>query len=68
MCIRDRINICTAIGTLIAAASISAMADLGGGGTAGFSQAYVAVSALMLAMLCAALALRKKTDPDLQTA
>ena len=62
------INICTAIGTLIAAASISAMADLGGGGTAGFSQAYVAVSALMLAMLCAALALRKKTDPDLQTA
>jgi MFS family permease len=55
------INICTAIGTLTAAASISAMADFQGGGSAGFSHAYVMVSALMLAMLAMALGLRKQT-------
>jgi MFS family permease len=62
------INICTAIGTLVSAASISALADFGGGGTAGFSQAYGVVAALMLGMLCITLALRKKTDAALQTA
>jgi MFS family permease len=62
------INICTAVGTLVAAASISAVADLAGGGTEGFSKAYVLVSALMLAMLLLALGLRKKSDTALQTA
>jgi MFS family permease len=62
------INICTAIGTLVAAASISAIADLAGGGTEGFSQAYGLVAALMLAMLLLALGLRKKADTALQTA
>jgi MFS family permease len=62
------INICTAIGTLVASASISAIADLAGGGTAGFCQAYVLVAALMLAMLLLALGLRKKADPALQVA
>ena len=55
------INICTAIGTLVAAASISAIADLAGGGTSGFGRAYDVVAALMLAMLFIALALRKKS-------
>lgn len=62
------INICTAIGTLVAASSISAMADLGGGGTQGFGQAYVVVAALMLGMLLLTLGLRKKTDAALQAA
>jgi MFS family permease len=62
------INICTAVGTLVAAASISAVADLAGGGTEGFSKAYVLVAGLMLAMLLLALALRKKSDTALQTA
>lgn len=62
------INICTAIGTLVAAASISAIADLAGGGTEGFSKAYVLVAALMLAMLLLALGLRKKTATVLQAA
>ncbi len=62
------INICTAIGTLTAAASISAVADLAGGGTAGFSTAYTGVGAFMLLMLLSTLALRKKTDAALQAA
>jgi MFS family permease len=62
------INICTAVGTLVSAASISAVADLAGGGTEGFSKAYVLVAALMLAMLLVALGLRKKADAALQTA
>jgi MFS family permease len=62
------INICTAIGTLTAAASISAMADLAGGGSEGFSRAYMLVAGLMLAMLLITLGLRKKTDAALQTA
>jgi MFS family permease len=62
------INICTAIGTLVAAASISAIADLAGGGTEGFSKAYVLVAALMLAMLLITLGLRKKADTALQAA
>ena len=62
------INICTAIGTLVAAASISAIADLAGGSTEGFSKAYVLVALLMLVMLVLALGLRKKSDAALQTA
>ncbi len=62
------INICTAIGTLVSAASISAIADLAGGGTEGFSKAYGLVSLLMLSMLFLTLALRKKVDTALQTA
>jgi multidrug resistance protein len=62
------INICTAIGTLTSAASISAIADLAGGGALGFSKAYSVVAVLMLAMLLVALGLRKKTDTALQTA
>jgi sugar phosphate permease len=60
------INICTAIGTLTAAASISAMADFSGGGTQGFSRAYVMVAVLMLGMLLAALGLRKKGGEELR--
>jgi MFS family permease len=62
------VNICTAIGTLVAAASISAIADLAGGGTEGFSKAYVLVAVLMLAMLLITLGLRKKADTALQAA
>ncbi len=52
------INICTAIGTLLSAAAIGAVADFGGGGSSGFSIAYFAVSVLMLLMLMVTLALR----------
>jgi MFS family permease len=62
------INICTAVGTLVSAASISAMADFGGGGADGFGKAYGVVAVLMLGMLGIALALRKKTDNALQAA
>ena len=62
------INICTSIGTLVAAASISAMADLAGGGTPGFGLAYEVVAALMLGMLLLGLGLRKKADAAMQTA
>lgn len=55
------INICTAIGTLVAAAAISAMADFNGGGTEGFSRAYIAVAVLMAGMLLIALSLDKRT-------
>ncbi len=55
------INICTAIGTLLSAAAISAIADFSGGGAAGFSVAYVAVSVFMLIMLFVTLGLRN--DP-----
>lgn len=58
------VNICTAIGTLVAAATIGAMADASGG----FGQAYALVATLMLAMVCTALGLRKKANPELQTA
>jgi MFS family permease len=45
------INICTSIGTLMAATAIGALADFSGGGAAGFSMAYLAVAALMVVML-----------------
>lgn len=53
------INICTSVGTLLSATAIGALADFGGGGAAGFSLAYMAVAALMLAMLLATLGLRR---------
>jgi len=53
------INICNAIGTLCSAAAISAIADLRGGGAAGFSTAYVVVAIVMLAMLAVTLRLRR---------
>ncbi len=62
------INICTAVGTLVAAAFIGAMADFSGGAALGFSNAYFLVAALMLAMLLAALGLHKKADAALQAA
>ncbi|RFO96800.1 MFS transporter [Rhodoferax lacus] len=62
------INICTAIGTLVAAASISAIADLSGGGTEGFGLAYELVAALMVGMLLITLGLRKKSTATLQAA
>jgi sugar phosphate permease len=52
------INICTGIGTLLAATTIGALADFSGGGAQGFSTAYVALALLMLAMMLAALTLR----------
>jgi MFS family permease len=55
------INICTAIGTLLSAAAISAIADFSGGGAAGFGVAYLAVASFMLMMLIITLGLRN--DP-----
>jgi MFS family permease len=55
------INICTAIGTLLSAAAISAIADFSGGGdAAGFLVAYKGVAVLMLLLLFAALGLRNE--------
>ncbi len=52
------INIFNAIGTLLSAAAIGAVADLLGGGPAGFTVAYFAVAALMVAMFVATLWLK----------
>ena len=57
------INIATAIGTLVAAASISALADFSGGGADGFGRAYGLVAVLMLAMLLLTLSLNKTRSP-----
>jgi MFS family permease len=53
------INIFTSIGTLMAAAAIGAVADGQGGGAPGFALAYGGVAGLMLALLVAALGLRR---------
>lgn len=45
------INIATAVGTLSSTALISAVADLGGGGLAGFLRAYLLLTLLMLGLL-----------------
>ena len=45
------VNICTSIGTLMAATAIGALADFSGGAAAGFARAYIAVAVLMLLML-----------------
>jgi MFS family permease len=52
------INICTSIGTLLAATSIGALADFSGGGAHGFGLAYRVVAALMGLMLLLSLTLR----------
>jgi len=52
------VNIFTSIGTLLSATAISALADFGGGGAAGFAMAYAVVGAAMLMMLLSTLALR----------
>jgi len=52
------INICNAIGTLLSAAAISAIADFVGRGVDGFSLAYRIVAMLMLLTLLLSLALR----------
>lgn len=64
------INICTAIGTLLSAAAIGAIADFGGGGAQGFSIAYYAVAALMFLMLLVTLALRgnREASPAVRAA
>lgn len=56
------INICTSIGTLLAAAAVGAVADFSGGGSRGFAVAYLGVALLMLLMLPAALALRRRDN------
>lgn len=53
------INICTSVGTLLAAAAIGALADFRGQGAAGFSVAYEVVAVLMACMVLLTLALRK---------
>jgi len=53
------INIFTSIGTLLATATIGALADFNGGGAAGFARAYAAVALLMLLMFISGLALRR---------
>jgi len=55
------INIFNAIGTLSAAAAISAIADFRGGGAAGFSTAYVVVAIVMLMMVAVTLRLPRDT-------
>ena len=59
------INICTAIGTLVAAASIGAMADFHGGA---FGLAYAVVALLMLGAMALSLVLRKRAASALLTA
>jgi MFS family permease len=60
------INICTSIGTLLAATSIGALADFSGGGAHGFGLAYRVVAALMGLMLLLALTLRGGTTAPSQ--
>jgi hypothetical protein len=52
------INIGTAIGSLLAAAAISGIAEFGGGGATGFALAYRVVAVLMLAALAVTFGLR----------
>jgi len=60
------VNICTAVGTLLSAAVVSAVADFSGGGAHGFGIAYLGVAALMLLMLPATAALRQGSGTQLQ--
>jgi multidrug resistance protein len=53
------INIFNAIGTLLSAAAIGAIADLMGGGISGFAAAYRAVAGVMLLTLLAVFRLRR---------
>jgi multidrug resistance protein len=59
------INIFNAIGTLLAAAAVGAIADLTGGGISGFAAAYRAVAVVMLLTLLATLRLKRHSGvPD----
>jgi len=62
------INICTSIGTLVAAATISALADFSGGGADGFARAYAVVAVLMAGMLLITLGLRPQAQGRVQSA
>ncbi|MGA2708623.1 MAG: MFS transporter [Steroidobacteraceae bacterium] len=53
------INIFNAIGTLLAAAAVGAIADFKGGGIAGFGIAYLLVAVVMVLMLLLTLGLRR---------
>ncbi|MGA2776944.1 MAG: MFS transporter [Steroidobacteraceae bacterium] len=53
------INIFNAIGTLLAAAAVSAIADFKGGGSAGFGIAYLLVTVVMVLMIALTLGLRR---------
>jgi MFS family permease len=55
------INIFTSIGTLLSATAIGTLADFAGGGAQGFSLAYAAVAAAMVAMALLTLALRPRS-------
>ncbi len=57
------VNIFTSIGTLLAAATLGALADWQGGGAHGFATAYGVVAGLMLCMLVLALGLRRGSVP-----
>jgi len=59
------VNVCTAVGTLMSAAVVGAVADFSGGGARGFGIAYLGVAALMLLMLPPTLALRQDSGAQL---
>ena len=52
------VNIGNAIGTLLSAAAISAIADFSGGGVIGFSRAYIIVASVLLLFFLLAFSLR----------
>ena len=60
------INICTSVGTLLAAAVVGAVADFSGGGARGFGIAYLGVAATMLLMLPVTLGLRHGSGTQLK--
>ena len=60
------VNVCTAVGTLMSAAVVGAVADFSGGGARGFGIAYLGVAALMLLMLPPTLALRQDSGTQLK--
>ena len=60
------INICTSVGTLLAAAVVGAVADFSGGGAHGFGIAYLGVAATMLLMLPVTLGLRHGSGTQLK--
>ena len=60
------INICTSVGTLLAAAAVGAVADFSGGGAHGFGIAYLGVAATMLLMLPVTLGLRHGSGTQLK--
>jgi multidrug resistance protein len=57
------VNICNAIGTLLSAAAIGAIADFVGRGIAGFIVAYRVIAACMLLTCLVTLALRRRAAP-----